>query len=343
MVDAAAPTNTFLTNPGAMRRAVETGGQSVVRGTQNFLHDLANNDGQPQQFAKGVYEVGKNMAVTPGKVVFRNDLMELIQYAPTTKTVHEIPLLFSPPWINKYYVMDLAPDRSLVQWAVDHGHTVFLISYRNPDESMRSVGMDDYLLSGPITALDVIQDITGQEKVNLLGLCLGGTLTMITLAYLDAIGQDRINSATFLNTLTDFKVPGALGVFTDEASVAKLEVHDGKDRFPAGRQHGQDVQHDARQRPHLELRRQQLDEGRGPARIRPADLERRLHPHAGRNALVLPAQLLPGEPAGQGRHGNCRRNPQHQVRRSGSVFPGRRAGPHRAVAQLLHGCPIAVR
>src|SRR6478752_1253266 len=231
MIDSLSPTNSFLTNPAAMRRAVETGGLSVARGTQNFLDDLVNNGGQPQQFATGVYEVGRNMAVTPGKVVFRNDLMELIQYSPTTKTVHEIPLLFSPPWINKYYVMDLAPDRSLVQWAVDHGHTVFLISYRNPDESMRSVGMDDYLLSGPVTALDVIKDITGQEKVNLLGLCLGGTLSMITLTYLDAIGKERINSATFLNTLTDFKVPGALGVFTDEASVAKLEVSMAKTGF----------------------------------------------------------------------------------------------------------------
>ena len=231
VADAFAPTNSLLTNPAALRRAVETGGQSLVKGARNFLSDLSNNEGQPQQFAKGVFEVGKNMAVTPGKVVFRNDLMELLQYSPTTKTVHEIPLLFSPPWINKYYVMDLAPDRSLVQWAVDHGHTVFLISYRNPDESMRSVGMDDYLLSGPVTALDVIQEITGQEKVNLLGLCLGGTLSMITLTYLDAIGQDRINSATFLNTLTDFKVPGALGVFTDEASVAKLEVSMAKTGF----------------------------------------------------------------------------------------------------------------
>ena len=231
MVDALAPTNAFLTNPGAMRRAAETGGLSVARGARNFLHDLKTNDGQPQQFAKGVYEVGRNMAVTPGSVVFRNDLMELIQYSPTTETVHEIPLLFSPPWINKYYVMDLAPGRSLVQWAVDHGHTVFLISYRNPDESMRSVGMDDYLLSGPITALDVIKDITGQEKVNLLGLCLGGTLSMITLTYLDAIGKERINSATFLNTLTDFNVPGALGVFTDEATVAKLEVTMAKTGF----------------------------------------------------------------------------------------------------------------
>jgi polyhydroxyalkanoate synthase len=231
MIDAFAPTNSFYTNPSAMRRAVETGGRSVVKGAHNFLDDLANNGGQPKQFASGVYQVGENMAITPGKVVFRNELMELLQYSPTTETVHEIPLLFSPPWINKYYVMDLAPGRSLVQWAVDHGHTVFLISYRNPDESMRSVGMDDYLLSGPITALDVIRDITGQEKVNLLGLCLGGTLTMITLAYLDALGQDRINSATFLNTLTDFSVPGALGVFTDEASVAKLEVSMAKTGF----------------------------------------------------------------------------------------------------------------
>lgn len=231
MVDALAPTNAFLTNPGAMRRAVETGGLSVARGTRNFLDDLATNGGQPRQVATGVHQVGRNMAVTPGKVVFRNELMELLQYSPSTKTVHEIPLLFSPPWINKYYVMDLAPDRSLVQWAVDHGHTVFLISYRNPDESMRSVGMDDYLLSGPITALDVIKDITGQDKVNLLGLCLGGTLSMITLTYLDAIGQDRINSATFLNTLTDFNVPGSLGVFTDEVTVAKLEVTMAKTGF----------------------------------------------------------------------------------------------------------------
>ncbi|WP_420121960.1 PHA/PHB synthase family protein, partial [Nakamurella sp.] len=223
MVDAAAPTNTFATNPDAMRRAIETGGLSVMKGAQNFLQDLADNNGMPSQYRKGVYEVGKNLAVTPGQVVFRNDLMELIQYSPSTEQTYEIPLLFSPPWINKYYIMDLSPGRSLVQWAVDHGHTVFLISYRNPDESMRSVGMNDYLLNGPLTALDVIEEITGQPKVNLLGLCLGGTLTMISLTYLDAIGKDRINNATFLNTLTDFSQPGALGVFTDEVSVSKLE------------------------------------------------------------------------------------------------------------------------
>ncbi len=223
MLDTVSPSNFIGTNPAVLKKALDTGGLSLAKGFRTFLRDLATNGGQPRQVAEGVYEVGRDMAVTPGKVVFRNDLMELLQYSPTTETVHEIPLLFSPPWINKYYVMDLAPGRSLVQWAVDHGHTVFLISYRNPDESMRDVKMDDYLLSGPMTALDVISSITGAEKVNLLGLCLGGTLTMATLAYLDATGQDRINNATFLNTLIDFSEPGLMGVFTDEKSVQKLE------------------------------------------------------------------------------------------------------------------------
>lgn len=221
--DAISPTNSALTNPAVQQRAWQTGGMSLVKGASNLLDDLATNGGQPRQVKSGVHEVGRDMAVSPGKVVFRNELMELVQYSPTTDAVHEIPLLFSPPWINKYYVMDLAPGRSLVQWAVDHGHTVFLISYRNPDESMRSITLDDYLISGPVTALDVITEITGAPKVNFLGLCLGGTLTMATLAYLDAIGEDRINNATFLNTLVDFSEPGLLGVFTDEQTVSKLE------------------------------------------------------------------------------------------------------------------------
>lgn len=223
MVDALAPTNFAATNPAVLKKAVETGGRSLVRGMRNFLDDLATNEGQPRQVAQGVHEVGRNLAVTPGTVVFRNELMELIQYSPSTDLVHQIPLLFSPPWINKYYVMDLAPGRSLVEWAVGHGHTVFMISYRNPDETMREVSMDDYLLAGPKAALDVITDITGSDKVNLLGLCLGGTLTMATLAYLNATGDDRINSATFLNTMLDFDDPGMLGVTTDESTVAKLE------------------------------------------------------------------------------------------------------------------------
>ena len=223
MVDALAPTNFVPGNPAVIKKALDTGGLSLARGARNFIHDLRTNQGVPRQVVPGAHTVGVDMAVTPGKVVFRNELMELIQYTPSTPEVHEIPLLFSPPWINKYYIMDLAPGRSLVQWAVDHGHTAFMISYRNPDEQMRHVKMDDYLISGPIAALEVVRNITGAEKVNLLGLCLGGTLTMATLAYLDSVGMDLINSATFLNTLIDFSEPGLLGVFTDEASIRRLE------------------------------------------------------------------------------------------------------------------------
>jgi polyhydroxyalkanoate synthase len=223
LIDALAPTNFIPGNPAVIKKALDTGGLSLAKGTRNFIHDLRTNRGVPRQVVPGAHTVGKDMATTPGKVVFRNEMMELIQYAPSTPEVHEIPLLFSPPWINKYYIMDLAPGRSLVQWAVDHGHTAFMISYRNPDETMRNVKMDDYLISGPIAALEVVRNITGAEKANLLGLCLGGTLTMATLAYLDAVGLDLINSATFLNTLIDFSEPGLLGVFTDEASIRRLE------------------------------------------------------------------------------------------------------------------------
>jgi polyhydroxyalkanoate synthase subunit PhaC len=223
LIDALAPTNFVPGNPAVIKKALETGGLSLAKGARNFVHDLRTNRGVPRQVVPGAHSVGKDMALSPGKVVFRNDLMELIQYAPSTAEVHKIPLLFSPPWINKYYIMDLAPGRSLVQWAVDHGHTAFMISYRNPDEQMRNIKMDDYLISGPIAALDVVRDITGAEKVNLLGLCLGGTLTMATLAYLDAVGLDLINSATFLNTLIDFSEPGLLGIFTDEAAIRRLE------------------------------------------------------------------------------------------------------------------------
>ncbi len=223
LVDAAAPTNTLLGNPAAIKKAYETGGVSLLRGTRNFLTDLATNGGRPRQTVSGQFEVGRDVAATPGKVVFRNEMMELLQYSPQTDEVREIPLLFSPPWINKYYMMDLAPKRSLVEWAVQHGLTVFSISYRNPDESMRDVRFDDYLVSGPRAAIDVIQEITGADAVNVIGLCLGGTLTMATLAYLATAGDPRIRTGTLLNTLVDFSEPGVLGVFTDRSTVDRLE------------------------------------------------------------------------------------------------------------------------
>jgi poly[(R)-3-hydroxyalkanoate] polymerase subunit PhaC len=225
LMDALSPTNFLVTNPAALKRAFDTGGASLVAGARNFTDDMLHNGGRPRQVDRTPFTLGHNMAATPGKVVFSSDLMELIQYAPQTPTVHAIPMLASPPWINKYYIMDLAPGRSFIEWAVQHGHTVFAISYRNPDPEMRGVTMDDYLIGGPKTALDVISNITGAEKIDITGLCLGGALTAMLAAYLNETGDDRISSITLLNTLLDYSEPGVLGVFTDEPTIARLERH----------------------------------------------------------------------------------------------------------------------
>jgi len=223
LLDALAPTNFLLTNPAALKRALETAGASLAAGAGHFADDLLNNGGRPRQVDTRPFKIGANLAATPGKVVFKNDLMELIQYAPQTPKVRAIPVLASPPWINKYYVMDLAPGRSFIEWAVQHERTVFAISYRNPDPSMRGVTLDDYLIHGPREALDVIGDITGAPKIDITGLCLGGALTAMLAAYLAEKGDDRIGSVTLLNTLLDYSEPGVLGTFTDEKTVARLE------------------------------------------------------------------------------------------------------------------------
>ncbi len=223
IVDALSPTNTLAGNPAAIRRAFDTGGMSVVRGARNMLDDLLHNGGWPSQVDSTGFEVGVNMAATPGAVVYRSELIELIQYAPAGKQVYAVPLLFCPPWINKYYIMDLAPGRSLIEWAVQHGQTCFAISYRNPDASMRDLTFQDYLDQGVLDAVRVVREITGASEVNTLSVCLGGTLTAIALAHNAAKGDHSIKSATFLNTLTDFSTPGALGVFTDEPTIAGLE------------------------------------------------------------------------------------------------------------------------
>jgi polyhydroxyalkanoate synthase subunit PhaC len=220
---ALAPTNYLVTNPAALKRAFETGGASLLAGARNFLDDLRNNNGMPRQVDTRPFQIGTNIAATPGKVVFRNDLMELIQYAPQTPQVRSVPVLASPPWINKYYIMDLAAGRSFLEWAVKHERTVFAISYRNPDPSMSGVTLDDYLVHGPQTALDVITDITGAPKIDIVGLCLGGALTAMLAAYLAGTGEDRLGSITLLNTLLDYSEPGVLGAFTDEQTVARLE------------------------------------------------------------------------------------------------------------------------
>ena len=187
-VDALAPTNFAMTNPEVARRTVETGGENLVQGLSNMLEDLERGQGRlrvrmtdPEKF-----KLGENVAVTPGKVVFENDLMQLLQYAPATETVRRRPLLIVPPWINKYYILDLRPKNSFIRWAVDQGHTVFVISWVNPDERLAGKTMSDYLLEGPVAALEAVGKATGETRVNAIGYCLGGTLLAATLAYLKA-------------------------------------------------------------------------------------------------------------------------------------------------------------
>ncbi len=236
MLDALAPTNFLLTNPAALKRAFDTGGGSVLAGARNFTADVLGNGGRPRQVDTRPFKLGVNMAATPGKVVFANELMELIQYTPQTSEVHAVPVLASPPWINKYYVMDLAPGRSFLEWAVQHQRTVFAISYRNPSASMRDVTLDDYLIHGPRQALDVICDITGAPKIDIVGLCLGGALTGMLAAYMAGTGDDRLGSLTLLNTMLDYAEPGVLGAFTDERTVARLERQMASAGYLEGRQ-----------------------------------------------------------------------------------------------------------
>ena len=225
-IDALAPTNFAMTNPEVARRTVETGGENLVQGLSNMLEDLERGQGRlrvrmtdPEKF-----KLGENVAVTPGKVVFENDLMQLLQYAPATETVRKRPLLIVPPWINKYYILDLRPKNSFIRWAVDQGHTVFVISWVNPDERLAGKTMSDYLLEGPVAALEAVEQATGESSVNAIGYCLGGTLLAATLAYLKAADRrPPIESATFFTTMVDFAEPGELGVFIDEEQLALVE------------------------------------------------------------------------------------------------------------------------
>ena len=223
--DAMAPTNFVLTNPEALRATIDSRGENLVRGLDNLLRDIERGDGELKitMTDTDAFEVGKDLAATPGEVIFRNDMMELIQYAPTTETVHQRPLLMVPPWINKFYILDLRPKNSLVRWARDQGYTVFMISWVNPDERLAEKTFEDYLLDGPIAALDAIEQATGEREVVATSLCLGGTLLATTLAYLAAIGDERIKSATVMASMVDFSEPGELGVFIDEEQIAALE------------------------------------------------------------------------------------------------------------------------
>jgi polyhydroxyalkanoate synthase len=224
-VDAMSPSNFLLTNPEVLRKTVETGGENLLRGLNNLLADLERGKGDLhiKMTDTDAFRIGENIAVTPGKVVFQNDLMQLIQYSPSTEEVLKRPLLIVPPWINKYYILDLRPRNSFVRWAISQGHTVFVVSWVNPDSALAEKGFDDYMREGIFDALSAIEAATGETAVNAIGYCLGGTLLAATLAWMAAHDDDRIKSATFFVTLIDFREAGELGVFIDEEQLKALE------------------------------------------------------------------------------------------------------------------------
>src|SRR3989441_9096086 len=220
-LDAISPTNLAFTNPQVLHETVQSGGQNLVRGMEHLLRDV--QAGQIKMTDTQAFAPGRNLALTPGQVIYRNPLIELIQYAPTTEKVYAFPLLFIPPWINKYYILDMQPQNSLIKYLVDSGFTVFVISWKNPDASMEETTFDDYLTLGPLNALDVVKELTDSQKVNMVGYCIGGTLLSMALPYLAAKRDGTAHSATFFVSLQDFSEVGDTSVFIDEPQITYIE------------------------------------------------------------------------------------------------------------------------
>jgi polyhydroxyalkanoate synthase len=227
IANAIAPSNFVLTNPELLRETMTSKAENLVRGMQMLAEDIAAGRGdlKIRQSDASMFEVGRNLALTPGKVIFENDLMQLIQYAPATETVLRRPVLIVPPWINKFYVLDLTPEKSFIKWCVDQGLTVFVISWVNPDANLAQKTFEDYMREGPLAAIDVIEQATGEREINAVGYCVGGTLLAIMLAYMAAKQDARVASATLFAAQVDFTHAGDLKVFVDEEQIAALERH----------------------------------------------------------------------------------------------------------------------
>ncbi|MDH5452022.1 MAG: class I poly(R)-hydroxyalkanoic acid synthase [Paracoccaceae bacterium] len=233
MMDMLSPTNFLATNPDALERAVETDGESLVKGLENLVRDIEANKGDllVTLADPAAFEVGGNIGATEGAVVYRNRMIELIQYKPTTEKVHAIPLVVFPPWINKFYIMDLKPANSLIKWIVDQGFTLFVVSWKNPDKSYSDTGLDDYVEEGFMAAIEAAKEITGEDKVNAVGYCIAGTTLTMTQAVLKKRGEKSVNSATFFTTLTDFSDPGEVSVFLDDDFIDGIEAQVAKDGY----------------------------------------------------------------------------------------------------------------
>jgi polyhydroxyalkanoate synthase subunit PhaC len=233
-VDAMSPSNFALTNPEVLKRTIESRGENLLKGLANMLKDVAA--GQMTQSKKGAFEVGRNLATTPGKVIKETPLYQLIHYTPTTEQVLETPLVIFPPWINRFYILDLTPEKSFVKWCVDQGISLFMVSWKSADESLADAGLDDYVLKGQIDAIDTIRDLLGVEAVHTIGYCVAGTTLASTLAYLHAKGEeDKVKSATFFTAQVDFSEAGDLKLFLGDETMGLLQQLTAENGFLDGR------------------------------------------------------------------------------------------------------------
>ncbi len=238
IANALSPSNFVVTNPELLRETISSNAENLVRGMKMFAEDVERGGGdlRIRQSDDSQFAVGRNLAMTPGKVVYENDLIQLIQYEPTTKAVGKVPLVIVPPWINKFYILDLTQEKSFIKWAVDQGLTVFVVSWVNPDQRHATKSFDDYMLEGPLSAFRVAGEITGEEKVHTIGYCVGGTLLAVTLAYMAAKGIDTVQTATFFTTQVDFTYAGDLKVFVDEEQIQSLEKRMAQTGYLEGKQ-----------------------------------------------------------------------------------------------------------
>jgi polyhydroxyalkanoate synthase subunit PhaC len=224
--DAMSPSNFWMTNPEVLDETMKSKGENLLKGMENLIADLKTNKGMPKisMVKEGLFEVGRNLATTPGKVVYQNELLQIIQYTPTTAKVYKTPLVVISPWINKYYILDMQAENSFVKWVVDQGHTVFITSWANPTEAHKDVTFEDFMTKGLVTAIATAMEATGEKEVNVIGYCIGGTLLTTLLAYWKKRGQKSpVKSATFFTTLLDFSDSGDLTLFTDEAQISAME------------------------------------------------------------------------------------------------------------------------
>ena len=330
VTDAISPANTLATNPEALQLAMETGGASLIEGMKLFTEDLAL--GRVQMTDSTAFEVGRNVCTTPGSVVFQNDLIQLIQYTPTTAKVHQRPLVIVPPCINKYYILDLQPANSFVAHAVAEGHTVFLVSWRNAGPEQAELTWDDYLEHGVLQAIDVALAISRADQVNTLGFCIGGTLLASALAVRAARDEHPASSMTLLTSMLDFTDTGEIGLLVTDGVGGRAGGGDRQRRPAQGQRAGPGVRLAPGQRPDLAVRGQGLPEGQATAGVRPALLEQRRHQPARADVLLVPAQHLPGEQA-------ARAGRDHPVRRAGRPAPASRPRPSSTPPRKTTSCP----